>query len=170
MHAVPFKAEQRYFIFHAAAVAREPVACTDNAVARDDQADRIPADCTPDGLRGHFLPALLPCKPGGDVAVRHQFPERNGNHDIGNSFSERRQFFHSVRRGKIRLLPGKIDVQPAAAFLKNRQVIAFAGAAARGLAARLYEAQLCQDFAVGTQHHVVKLSGGTVYAEVHHLS
>lgn len=99
----------------ASGVAGEVAVLAYDAVAGDDEGDGISSDGASDRLRGHLGKAALFGKALCDGAVGRGRSVGDLKEDVPDGHAER-SADGMKRRGKIRLVPCKIDVQPAPAF------------------------------------------------------
>lgn len=107
-----FVGEELAFAERVAVVAAEATAGADDAVARNDETDRIFAHGAADDLGGHFMKTTLGGDQVGNFAVGHGFAERNLAGDFEDATVEGREV-ELERRGKIGLAAGKIFIEPA---------------------------------------------------------
>ena len=159
-----FEFEEGGFVAESAAVADEGAVGTDDTVAGDEDAERVPADGAADGLRGHFGNAAPAGDGGGDGPVGGRLSEGHREQCVHHVAAERREVVDAVRRREVRLATGKVDVEPASRFAKGRQVADRCIGAWKRRVARAFEEQGCEDVPVGDHPQVVKAIGRLVFA------
>jgi len=164
------------FVVDPAAVAGDRAVYAHHAVARNDQADRIPADGAPHCARGHLHDAATPGKRCGDCAIGGRRAERDFQHFLHHFPPERSEAVDPVRRREVGLVSGKVDVKPAARLAKDlftrrrgSMQIAFVFLCVRSP----IEPEAGQSFAIRGHQHVVKAVGRlvtalTIYTAVRH--
>ena len=95
-----------------AVVAAEMMVGADDAVARNDETDRIFAHRATDGLGGHLEKSALSSDDVGDFAIRHSFAEGDLASNLENTTIKRRKI-ETERRKEVGLATRKILVEPA---------------------------------------------------------
>ena len=115
-HINAFKRQELHLLIDAVGIAREAAVRADDAVAGNDDGDRVVPDSAADGLGGH-AGGLLAGDRFGDLAVCHRLSVGNREKDVPDLFAERRGF-RCERRQKVRLFAAEVNVEPAASFLE----------------------------------------------------
>lgn len=111
-HHFHFQSQQRGFFIDAACISGQAAVCSDNAVAGNDDRDHIVTDSPAHSLRRHPGKAALcsqllcQCPIGRGLAAGDAAQQRP--HLLLKGRASRME-----RRGKVRLLPAEINIQPA---------------------------------------------------------
>ena len=87
---MPLKPKQRDFVAHPATIASEISIGTHHAMARHDEADRVPPYCPTNSLRRIDFQAFR------NITIGHRLAKRDSAHDFRNCLAEWSETVHAI--------------------------------------------------------------------------
>ena len=156
--------EERHLVSQPAAVSCDTAVRADDAVARNDDADRIPPNRAANGLYRNPAAALFRNRLR-DVAVRDRGSVRDSQHFVEDRLAKRCQSFKAIVGHKARIAPREILVKPAACIAELQRLAPFASPRIAHVVARTLEPKPRQRFAVPAHHEIVESLGRLVFPD-----
>ena len=101
--------------------------CSDDPVAGNEDGDRIVSHSAANGLSGHAIPMTARCNFACDFAISRDFPIWNFTEDGPHCLAERSSNWGEGKFTHVRLIPGKIPVEPVFDSAEERESVVFHG-------------------------------------------